>query len=92
MFARHVTTEVNKDKIEEAFEEFEEGIKKLRDLRNEIEKLDLDKKKREEMENMLTNPDNIEELEKFIVSMKEGPKLKELQADLASLNTKGFER
>ncbi|MEW5936499.1 MAG: hypothetical protein AB1665_01590 [Candidatus Thermoplasmatota archaeon] len=77
-------------KIAAAFEEYEGKLARLEALRKEVgQKVPVDK--RAELAPLLKDPSKIGELEKKLSQIAYEPRIAELKAELASLNTKGFE-
>jgi hypothetical protein len=83
--------------IKQLFKEFKTNIVKIEEIRKNLETL---KRIRAintknplyvEILEALKDPTKVEIAEKFLASLKSGPKLKELQVELASLNVTGFE-
>jgi hypothetical protein len=84
--------------IDKLFGEYESNIERVEKLKGELEKLKqvrgaLNTKSPLYIQLMeiIKHPAKVDVAEKYMVSLKSGPKLKELEAELASLNVTGFE-
>ena len=84
-------------KIAKLFREYEDKIKRIEKIKRELEKLKqvhaLNTKSPLyiQLMELIDHPAKVDVAEKFMESLKSGPKLAELQAELASLNVTGFE-
>jgi len=83
----------NDKKIEEIFTDYEDRIKRLELIKKKLANLDFDEEHSmyEDISEKLKDPLQVAYIEKFAKTFEEGPRLNELKAELASLNTTGFE-
>lgn len=72
------------------FEEYEQNLARLEALRKEVEQK-VPEAKRGEFAPLLKDPSKIKELKKKLSQIAYEPRIAELKAELASLNTKGFD-
>jgi len=84
----------NHAKIQRTFKRFDKNIRRMAKLRDKLEEMgyDEDNPRFNQISKVLKDPDRVEEVEGFLQSITIEPKLKELQAELASLNIAGFEK
>ena len=84
-------------KISKLFKEYENNIKRIEKIKRELEKLkqvhafNTKSPLYIQLIELIDHPAKVDVAEKFMESLKSGPKLTELQAELASLNITGFE-
>jgi Fe2+ transport system protein FeoA len=78
---------------DELFRSFEGKANRLEKVKDRLEELGFDEGHElfPKVSSMLNNPLQVEILESLATSLETGPKVKELKAELGSLNTKGFE-
>lgn len=83
----------DKNKMDEMFSDYSDRIDRLKVVKAKFQELEFDQKHSmyEEITGKFNDPMQVVYLEKFARSFEEGPKLNELKAELASLNTTGFE-
>ncbi len=81
------------NKIQRIYKQFDRDIKRMDELRKKLEELGYDSgdPRFEKISNVLKDPTRADDVEKFLFSMEVGPKVKELKAELASLNVTDFE-
>lgn len=80
-------------RIEEMFTDYADRIKRLEAVKKRLERLNFNDKNTmySEISKKLNDPMQTAYLETFLKSFEDGPRLNELKAELASLNTSGFE-
>jgi hypothetical protein len=83
----------NTEATDELFRSFEAKADRLEKVKDKLEELGFDETHElfSKVSSMLNNPLQVEILESLAASLVTGPKVKELKAELGSLNTKGFE-
>ena len=79
-------------KIKDMFSDYADRIKRLEAVKTKLDELEFDDKNNayKEISEKLNDPMQVAYLENFVKSFEEGPRLNELKAELASLNTTGF--
>jgi len=80
--------------IEKLFRQFEANIARMEELKILLIKRGYDENnpKYKGISLILKDPSKVKEIENFVISLEAGPRMKVLYAELASLNTKGFEK
>ncbi len=80
-------------KMDEMFSDYSDKISRLKDVKAKLQDLEFDQNHSmyDEVNKKLNDPMQVAYLENFARLFEEGPKLNELKAELASLNTTGFE-
>lgn len=80
-------------KLKALFKDYEENIERLEEQKDKLLVLDVDKNSEcyLDIKECLNDPSRVEEVEEFVTTVAIEPKLKELKAELASLNITGFE-
>jgi hypothetical protein len=83
----------NQEKIDTAFQNYSELIERLAKVRDKMQQLGFDNSHASypKVSDKLNDPAQVDALESFTLELEMGPKIKELKAELSSLNTKGFE-
>ncbi len=83
----------DKEKIDNVFTDFSERIGRLQECAAQLEDMGFDESHGEYkiVQEKLHDPLEVDAVEQFMREFQDGPRLKELKAELASLNTKGFE-
>ncbi len=81
-------------KIKEMFSDYEDRIKRLEAVKDELDQLEFNYKNNTygDVSEKLNDPMQVDYLEKFVRSFQNGPRLNELKAELASLNVSGFQK
>jgi len=81
------------EKMKEMFEDYEARIERVEAVKEKLDNLDFNSNHSmyDEISSKLNDPMQAGYLENFTKSFEEGPRLNELKAELASLNTRGFE-
>ncbi|MDO9538136.1 MAG: hypothetical protein Q7J68_07440 [Thermoplasmata archaeon] len=81
------------DAIDKSFKEFSEKVARLEKVLDQLENLNFNEKHEmfSQHSDKLNDPLQVESLESLATSLKITPRLKELKAELASLNIVGFE-
>ena len=84
----------DKHKIQRIFKKFDKDIKRMEQLKKKLEEMGYvsDNPRFEQISNVLKDPDRVDDVVNFLSSLEIEPKVKELKAELASLNISGFEK
>ncbi|MBA3046302.1 MAG: hypothetical protein KKH41_01995 [Candidatus Thermoplasmatota archaeon] len=79
--------------IDAAFQRYAECIDRLQNVREKLTSLGFNEKHAsyQEVSDKFNDPTQVDDLESLVLELEQGPKFKELKAELASLNIKGFE-
>lgn len=80
--------------IEKLFKQFETNIARMEELKLLLIKRGYDENnpRYKGISLILKDPSKVKEIENFVISLETGPRMKLLQAELATINTKGFEK
>ncbi len=83
----------NQQNIDIAFQNYTELIDRLTKVREKMQQLGFNDAHASypKISDKLNDPTEVDALESFTLELEMGPKMKELKAELSSLNTKGFE-
>lgn len=81
------------EEIAKVFKIYEKNIKRMEDLKQRLAALEFDRSspRFKELLDTFKNPELVDDVEAFLISIESGPKIQELRAELASLNVTGFE-
>lgn len=84
----------DENKIQRIFKKFDRDIKRMEQLKKKLEGMGYvsDNPRFEQISNVLSDPNRVDEVANFLSSLEVEPKVKELKAELASLNVSGFEK
>jgi len=83
----------DQQKTEQAFQKYSKLIERLVQVKEKMGKLGFDESHSSysKVSDKMKDPNQVETLESLVLELEMGPRYKELKAELASLNTKGFE-